>query len=92
MVRKEPTVDSNTHEIADLLNFATGEAEGSQIPEHQMVICAASLEFITVLGQGGSECLSIGDDLFGIDTERRLGYLKKSCCNSGNGLSTRLVY
>lgn len=43
------TVDGYTHEIADFLDFATSETNGSEVPEDKVVVGAASLEPVAVL-------------------------------------------
>jgi hypothetical protein len=51
-----------------------------------MAIGAARLELVSVFHESRGERPCIGDDLFCICTERRLGNLQKSCRDAGDGL------
>lgn len=81
------TVDGNTHEIAHFLNFAAGQAEGPEIPEHEMVISAASLQLIAVRNKSIGESSSIGDDLLGVGLPFGPRDLVKSSGDSSNSLT-----
>ena len=81
------TVDGNTHEIADFLNFAASQAEGPQIPEYEMVVSAAGLQLIAMRDKGVGESSSVGDDLLSIGLPFGPGDLVKSSGDSSDSLT-----
>lgn len=80
------TVDGDAHEIADLLDLATGEPDRAQIPEDEVVVRAASLQSVTMADERSGQSACIGDDLLSVLLELRLGGLEKRGGDAGNGL------
>src|SRR5262245_37373086 len=80
------TVDSDPHQVADLLNLAASQLKWSQVPEYEMAISAASLELVSVFHESRGECPCISNDLFCICTEGRLCNLQESCRDASDGL------
>lgn len=81
------TVNRNPHQITQFLNLAASKAERSQIPEHKVIVSAPGLKFVTVLSKARSKCSGIRNNLFCIDTERRLSNLQESSGNSSDCLT-----
>lgn len=81
------TVDGNAHEIADFLNFAASQAEGPEIPEHEMVVSTASLQLIAMRDKGIGESSGVGDDLLSVGLPFGSGDLVKSSGDSSDSLT-----
>lgn len=71
------TVDSDVHQVANLLDLAPGQAERAQIPEDEMVVRARGLELIVLCDELRTENASVGDDLLGVLLEGGGGDLFK---------------
>jgi len=80
------TVDSDAHEVADLLDLATSQADRTQIPQNQVVVCAASLQPVSMLDERRSKRTRVGDYLLSISLEFRLRDLQKGGGDGGNSL------
>lgn len=80
------TVNGDAHEVADLLDLATSEANGAKIPEDEVVVSAAGLELVAVGNEGSSESPSVGDDLLGVLLPLGGCNLLQSSSNSSNGV------
>ena len=80
------TVDGNAHEVANFLNLASRQANGSEIPEDQVVVASASLKSVAMGNEGRSESSGIGNNLLGIRLEFRLRNLEESGGNGSNSL------
>ena len=83
------TVDGDTNEIAKLLELATGELQGPEVPEDKVVVRARSLELVALGDELLAEGLRVGDDLLGVGLPRRLGRLQQSGGNAGDGVVVR---
>ena len=83
---KELTVDSDTNEIAEFLEFATCQLEWSEIPEDKVVVCARGLEFVTTANQLLAEGLRVRDDLLGVCLPCWLASLEKRSGDTSDGL------
>jgi hypothetical protein len=72
--------------VTDLLDLASGQTQGPQVPEDQVVVGAICLELVVVarkdLGDGASVC----DDLLGVGLESRVCGLLESNGDTGDGL------
>jgi len=80
------TVDSDTHKIANFLNFATSQTKGAEIPENQVVVATAGLQSVTVRNEGFGESTSVGDDLLGVELPFGLSNLEESSGDGSNSL------
>lgn len=69
------TVDCDAHQVAHFLDLAAGKFEWPEIPENEVVICTAGLEFVAVFDKPGTECTSVSDNLLGILLKRGVGNL-----------------
>jgi hypothetical protein len=85
---RELTVDRDAHQVAHLFHLAAGQAERPQVPEHEVVVRAARLELVAVLGERGGQSAGVSDDLLGVLPEAGLRDLQK---RSGDGCDC-LVY
>ncbi len=83
---RELTVNGDAHEIADLLDFAASQAERAQVPENEVVVGSASLEFVAMLREGSREGTGVEDNLLSIRLERGLSNLEESSGDSSNSL------
>ena len=63
------TVNGNAHKVANFLNLASGQANGSEIPKNQVVVTSASLKSIAMGNEGHLESAGVGNNLLGIDQE-----------------------
>ena len=84
--RKRLTVDRNAHKVANFLNLASGKANGSEIPEDQVVVASASLESVAMGNEGRCKSSSVGNNLLGIRPKLGLRNLEESGGNGGNSL------
>lgn len=55
--------------ITDLLNLTAGQAVGSEIPEHEVVIRTAGLKSVAMGHELLSQGLCVSDDLLGVGLE-----------------------
>ena len=60
------TVDGDAHEVADLLDLATSKADGSQVPENEVVVGSTSLELVPMGNKGVGESPRVSDDLLSV--------------------------
>lgn len=80
------TVDGNAHKVANFLNLASGQADGSEIPEDQVVVASASLESISMGNESRSQSAGVGNNLFGIRLKLGLRNLEESSGDGGDSL------
>ena len=66
------TVDGDTNEIAKLLELATSQTEGSEIPEDKVVISARGLELVATRNKLSTEGPGVSNDLLGVRFPCRL--------------------
>lgn len=52
-------VEGDVREVADLLNLGAGEAEGTEIPEDEVVVRARGLELVVVREEGLGDRLRV---------------------------------
>ena len=76
------TVNGNAHKVANFLDLATGQANGSEIPENQVVVTSTSLEAVAMGNEGGRESAGVRNNLLGIRLKLGLRNLEES---SGDG-------
>ena len=80
------TVDGDTNEIAKLLELATGQTEGSEIPEDKVVISSRGLELVATRNKLSTEGPGVSNDLLGIGLPCWLASLEESGSDTSNGL------
>ena len=80
------TVNGNAHKVANFLNFASGQANRSEIPENQVVVTSASLESVAMRNEGRREGAGIRNDLLGIRLKLGLRNLEESSGDGGDSL------
>lgn len=74
------------NKIANLLNLAASQLEGTEIPQDEVVIGTAGLESVLVLDELRGQCLGIGNDLLGVGLEFGLGSEVEGCRDGCDGL------
>lgn len=87
----ERTVDGDAQEVADLLNLAARQAEGSEIPENEVVVGAVGLKLVAMANELISQSPCIGNDLLGILLPGRICNLLEGGGNGGDGLLVHQV-
>ena len=56
-------VERDAHLVAQLLKLGAGQAEGAQVPQHEVVVTAASGHDVTVADKAGSQGTAVCDHL-----------------------------
>ena len=80
------TVDGNAHKVANFLNLASGQANGSEIPENQVVVTSASLESVAMGNEGRRESAGVRNNLLSIRLKLGLRNLEESSSDGGDSL------
>jgi hypothetical protein len=70
----------------NFLNLASGQANGSKIPENQVVVTSASLESVSMGNRGLGQSASVGNNLLGIRLKLGLCNLEESSGDGGDSL------
>lgn len=70
----------------NLLDLGTGETEGTEVPEDEVVLGTRSAELVIVLHELGGDGLRVLDDLSGVLLERRRGGLLEGDGNTSDSL------
>jgi len=83
-------VDGDVALVTDLLDLGSGQTQGSQVPENQVVVGTVSLELVLVAGQDLGDGSSVGNDLLGVNLEGGVGSLLEGNGDTGNGLVKRM--
>ena len=79
-------VERNVHKVTKLFDLRTGEANWTQVPEHEMVVRALGLEAVAVRHELLGNSLRVSTHLLGVLLERRVGGLLEGHGNAGNSV------
>lgn len=79
-------VNGDVSFVTDLFNLGTGQAQGSQVPENQVVVGTVGLELVVVADQDLGDGPGVGDDLLGVSLEGGVGSLLQCDGDTGDGL------
>lgn len=79
-------VEGDVHGVTDLLDLGAGEADGAEIPEDEVVLCAVGLERVAVLEEDLSHGGGVGADSLGVVLEGGVGSLLEGNGDTGNGV------
>lgn len=60
---KPHTVDSDSNNVTDFFDLATSQADGTKIPENQMIISSLCLKLVSACNKFFRKGTRIGDDL-----------------------------
>ena len=74
------------HKVTKLFDLRTGEANWTQVPEHEMVVRALGLEAVAVRHELLGNSLRVSTHLLGVLLERRVGGLLEGHGNAGNSV------
>jgi hypothetical protein len=79
-------VDGDVALVADLLDLGSGQAEGSEVPEDQVVVGTVSLELVVMAREDLGDGSGVGDDLLGVRLESGVSGLLQGDGDTGDGL------
>lgn len=83
------TVDGNTHQVTNFLDFAAGQTKRPEIPKNKMVVGSTGLKLIPIGNEGLSKSPGVGNDLFSVRLP--LGSRDLMECGSDGGNSLQCI-